>query len=139
VTTFVDTGILFAAAVRRDARHQRAHRLLESLAAGRPFTTDHVLLETWLMVRARAGWAAAMRFLDSTRGTPLSVETTTLADLERAQAIAMVWRDQQFDLVDCTSFAVIERVGCHRAASFDADFAVWRYGAGRRRALEVLA
>lgn len=139
MTTFVDTGILFAAAVRRDARHQRARRLLQSLAAERPFTTDHVLLETWMMIRVRASWQAAMRFLGSIRGTPLSIETATLADLERAQAIATIWSDQQFDLIDCTSFAVIERVGCHCAASFDADFAVWRYGPDRKRALDVVS
>ena len=92
-----------------------------------------------MLVRVRAGWPAAVRFLETLRGTSLTVETTTLADLERAQAIATQWEDQEFDLVDCTSFAVIERVGCHRAASFDADFAVWRYGPERRRALEILS
>lgn len=137
--TFVDTGVLFAAAVQRDARHQRACRLLETIAADGTFTTDHVLLETWLMIRARAGWPAAMRFLSAVRGTPLAVETATLADLERAQAIAMAWEDQRFDLVDCTSFAVIERVGCGRAASFDRDFAVWRYGSKRSKALDVVS
>jgi predicted nucleic acid-binding protein len=135
----VDTGVLFAAAVRRDARHQRARRLLATIADDRTFTTDHVLLETWMMIRLRASWAAAMRFLGAVRSTPLAVETTSLADLERAQAIATAWEDQQFDLVDCTSFAVIERVGCGRAASFDRDFAVWRYGSNRGRALDVLS
>ncbi|MCC6766546.1 MAG: PIN domain-containing protein [Deltaproteobacteria bacterium] len=139
MTTFVDTGVLFAAAVRRDARHQQARRLLVAIAAEHTFTTDHVLLETWMMIRLRAGWAAAMRFLGAVRSTPLAVETTSLADLERAQGIATAWEDQQFDLVDCTSFAVIERVGCGRAASFDRDFAVWRYGPKRSRALDVLS
>src|SRR3954470_24200069 len=63
--TFIDTGILFATAVRRDARHTRARRLLEALAPDRPFTTDHVLVETWMMIRLRVGWQAAMRFLGS--------------------------------------------------------------------------
>ena len=139
MTVFIDTGVLFAAAVRRDARHERAARILTEVANDHPFTTDHVLLEAWMMIRARAGWAAAMRFLGAARGTPLGVEIVTLADFERAQAIAHLWADQQFDLVDCTSFAVIERAGCARAASFDADFAVWRYGADRKRALEIVA
>ena len=131
--------MLFAAAVPRDARHQRARRLLAAIAGDRTFTTDHVLLETWMIIRVRVGWTAAMRFLAAVRGTPLAVETTSLADLERAQAIAIAWEDQQFDLVDCTSFAVIERVGCARAASFDRDFAIWRYGANRGRALDVIS
>jgi predicted nucleic acid-binding protein len=40
--------------------------------------------------------------------------------------------------VDRTSFAVMERLGIIRAASFDADFAVYRYGRKRDRAFEVL-
>lgn len=32
----------------------------------------------------------------------------------------------------------MERLGLERAASFDDDFAVYRWGPGRRRAFEVL-
>ena len=46
--------------------------------------------------------------------------------------------DQDFSLVDRTSFAVMERLGLERAASFDEDFAVYRWGPGRRRAFDVL-
>jgi hypothetical protein len=32
----------------------------------------------------------------------------------------------------------MERLGLERAASFDGDFAVYRWGPGRRRAFEIM-
>jgi predicted nucleic acid-binding protein len=60
------------------------------------------------------------------------------ADLEAAWSIGEVFHDQNFSIVDRTSFAVMERLGITRAASFDDDFAVYRYGRGRNKAFEVL-
>jgi predicted nucleic acid-binding protein len=41
-------------------------------------------------------------------------------------------------LVDRTCFAVMQRLAVHRVASFDAHFAVYRFGPDRRQAFEVL-
>lgn len=79
-----------------------------------------------------------MRFWSGLRSLPLSIAFVDAADLERALAIAERWADQDFSLVDCTSFAVMERLGCTRAASFDADFAIYRYGPDGTRAFEIL-
>jgi predicted nucleic acid-binding protein len=40
--------------------------------------------------------------------------------------------------VDRTSFAVVERLGITQVASFDNDFAVYRYGRNRDRAFEII-
>jgi len=66
------------------------------------------------------------------------VENVTTADMEAAWAIGEAFPDQDFSLVDRTSFAVIERLGITRVASFDSHFAVYRYGRSRERAFDVL-
>jgi predicted nucleic acid-binding protein len=138
MTVFVDTSVLFAAADSRDRWHARARELLEGLSSEPLLTTDHVVVETWMVLHRRYGRFHAMRFWRGLRGTPLGVEPVMLRDLERAEAIAEGWADQDFDIVDCTSFAVMERVGCRRAATFDRDFAVYRFGPDHKFAFEVL-
>ncbi|MCU0727124.1 MAG: hypothetical protein MUE73_15285 [Planctomycetes bacterium] len=43
-----------------------------------------------------------------------------------------------FSLVDCTSFAVMERHGIEEAFALDDHFRLYRYGPGRRRSFGVL-
>jgi predicted nucleic acid-binding protein len=62
----------------------------------------------------------------------------TAADLEVAFAIALEFPDQDFSIVDRTSFAVMQRLGVHRAASFDEHFAIFRFGRRRDRAFEIV-
>lgn len=79
-----------------------------------------------------------MRFWAGMRHSPTSIEPVGAIDLERAHAIADAWPDQDFDIVDCTSFAVMERIGCVRAATFDNHFAIYRTGPDRTRAFEIV-
>ena len=60
------------------------------------------------------------------------------ADLDAAWAIGRAFSDQTFSIVDRTSFAVMERQRITRAASFDDDFAIYRYGRKRDQAFEIL-
>jgi predicted nucleic acid-binding protein len=55
-----------------------------------------------------------------------------------AFAIGEAYGDQDFSIVDRTSFAVMQRLGLERAASLDDDFAVFRYGPQRRLAFTVV-
>lgn len=138
MSVFVDNGVLVANAILCERKHAQAKRILTEIAADDPFTTDHTLVESWHIIRARAGHFHATRFWLGIRQTPLTVECVTAADLERAAAIAETWLDQEFDLVDCTSFAVMERTGCRRAATFDNDFAIFRTGPDRTKAFELI-
>jgi len=136
VNLFVDSSAFFAAAYQPDRHHGRAIAILR----GRTdlVTTDHVLVESWLLLRHRAGRPAADRFWAALRGGAATIEPVGLVDLEAAFAIGAAFPDQDFSIVDRTSFAVMERLGIHRVATFDDDFAIYRYGPRRDRAFEVL-
>lgn len=126
MTTFVDTSVWYAAADRGDSSNSRAKAILgdeQSLV-----TTDHVLLESWMLVHHRLGRNAAETFWAGPRGGAAGIETVHAADLESAWAIGRAYVDQDFSLTDRTSFAVMERLGLHRVASFDQDFAICRVG-----------
>ena len=100
--------------------------------------TDHVLAETWFLLRSRFDRSVAETFWDRIRGSAVRVELVTAADLEAAWSIGTAFRDQDFSLIDRTSFAAMERLGITRAASFDDDFSIFRYGRDRERAFEVI-
>jgi predicted nucleic acid-binding protein len=136
VTLFVDSSAWFAAAYAADRWNRRA---TEILASGEPLlTSDHVLVETWSMLRNRLHRDAAERFWEGLRRGIADIAWLLPADLEAAWAIGRLFPDQDFSLVDRTSFALMERLGLTRAASFDDDFVVYRYGRNRDRAFEVV-
>lgn len=136
MTLFVDTSAFYAAADAADRSHDRAKAVLGS--GERLVTSDHVLVESWLLLRHRLGRAAADRFWGVLRGGAVSVEAVGPADLEVAWTIGELFADQDVSIVDRTSFALMQRLGVHRVASFDDDFPVFRFGPRRERAFEVI-
>jgi predicted nucleic acid-binding protein len=58
--------------------------------------------------------------------------------LEAAWDIGLSWRDQDFSIVDRTSFAVMRRLGLERVASLDEHFAVFRFGSNRRQSFTIV-
>ena len=136
MSVFVDSTVWFAAIVARDRDNARARALLQATTAH--ITTDHVLVECWFLLNSRYHRRGAELFWERIRAGAVRVEFVTPADLEAAWAIGEIFADQNFSIVDRTSFAVMERLGVTRAASFDDDFAVYRYGRNRDRAFEVI-
>jgi len=136
MSLFVDTSIWYAAADSSDASNVRAKSILSGGEA--LLTTDHVLLETWVLLRYRITRRAAEKFWEALRAGAAIIEPVGAADLEAAWQIGTAFRDQDFSIVDRTSFAVMRRLGIERAASLDDDFAIFRFGPNRRRAFTVL-
>jgi predicted nucleic acid-binding protein len=136
MSLFVDTSIWFAAADSTDLSNARAKAILNS---GEPLvTTDHILAETWTLLRYRLQRNAAERFWEGMRSGVATIESVGLADLEAAWQIGISWNDQDFSIVDRTSFAVMCRLGIERAASLDDHFAIFRFGPQRRQAFTII-
>jgi uncharacterized protein len=136
MSLFVDTSIWYAAADSSDRSNARSKTTLKS---GEPLvTSDHVLVETWTLLHHKLGRKAAERFWEGLQSGIALIEAVTLADLEVAWDIGVSWRDQDFSIVDRTSFAVMRRLGIDRVASLDAHFAVFRFGPKRRQSFHVL-
>jgi predicted nucleic acid-binding protein len=61
-----------------------------------------------------------------------------LAGLEAAWEIGLSLRDQDFSIIDRTSFSVMRRLDIERVASLDEHFAIFRFGPKRRQAFNVV-
>jgi len=136
MSLFVDTSIWYSAADSSDRSNARSKAILKS--GETLVTSDHVLVETWTLLHHKLDRKAAERFWEGLRSGIAIIETVTLADLQVAWDIGVSWRDQDFSIVDRTSFAVMRRLGIDRAASLDADFAVFRFGPRRRESFFIL-
>ena len=80
----------------------------------------------------------ADRFWEAIRKGAAQVEAVSSTDLQFAWSIREAFPDQRFSIVDLTSFVVMERLGIHQVASFDSDFAIYRFGFRRGCAFTVL-
>lgn len=136
MSLFVDSSIWYAAVDASDPSNARAKAILGS--GELLVTTDHILVETWALLRVRLHRSAAERFWDGMRNGVAAIEPVGLADLEAAWQIGISWRDQDFSIIDRTSFAVMCRLGIERAASLDDHFAVFRFGPQRRRSFTIV-
>jgi predicted nucleic acid-binding protein len=137
MSLFVDTSAWYAAADAGDQSNQRAKSALGS--GDDLVTSDHILIESWLLLRHRLGRSAAERFWDAIRSGVAALEVVTFADLEGAWAVGVSFPDQDFSIVDRTSFALMQRLGIERVCTFDADFAIFRFGRQRERAFVIVS
>ncbi len=134
--SYVDTSAWVSLANSAEASHERVVAAMGD-RQGRLVTSDHVLHETWTVMRYRHGFEPAERLINGIRGGITKVEVSGLADLEVAAAIDTAFRDQRFSLSDRTSWAVMQRLGIHDAITLDKDFRIYRFGSDRRRSFTV--
>ncbi len=92
-----------------------------------------------MLLAHRLGRSAADRYWEAVRDGAARVELITVGDLEAAFEIGDSFPDQEFSIVDRTSFAVMQRLGVFRAATLDQHFAIFRFGRNRARAFEIVA
>ena|GEM_PF-60772 len=123
---FVDTGAWYALQVSDDAWHRTAVATLEALVAAPHvlLTTNHVIAETYTLLRITCGHAPALRFLESLEETRrLERIFVSQAAEARADRLLRQYADQELSFVDATSFAVMRAERMRHAFAFDRHFA----------------
>jgi hypothetical protein len=131
----VDTGAWFALQVTDDRHHRRAREAFPELL-GRfraVVTTNHVIGETYTLLRTTKGYAPARTFLELLERSPKLDRYFVTVDLER-DAVTLLHRyaDHPFSFIDATSFAVMRKERIQHAFAFDRHFSI----AGFARVLE---
>jgi hypothetical protein len=120
----VDTTVLFAAAYRRDGRHEDALPILRGIdAADLPEAVilDYVLAETLNGLTTHAGHDAATDFLARIEeNTRFHVDSLTADAFATGKAIFR--RYEQFSFVDACLVAYMETEGLGYLYGFDDDF-----------------
>jgi len=120
---FVDTSFWYAVQDLRDRRHAEAHQLRVA-EQGRLVTSNHVLGETWTLLRRRLGHASAVGFLDRVARVR-RLEVVFVDD--RMEKDAWRWLrghgEREYSFVDATSFALMRSRRIREALAFDGDFA----------------
>ncbi len=121
---FVDTSGWYALADGRDPHHEAAKGWFEQNAL--PLvTTDYVLDETLTFIRMKLGHPLAVDFGGRLLGSALAqLVPVTLEDRDAAWEIFKKFKDQKFSFTDCTSFAVMKRLGLKQALTADKHFQV---------------
>ena len=122
---FVDTGAWFAVQVPDDEWHGNAVGTLRALLAGAYalVTTNHVVGETYTLLRVVRGHSAAVRFLDYLEETRRLERIFVQQETEaRAFRLLRQHADQDFSFVDATSFAVMRTERIRHAFAFDHHF-----------------
>ncbi len=135
---FVDTSAFYALADESDHNHPVAKDVYESLIKLRMATTDYVLLECWFLIGRYLGREKAISFWDGLRSGIVDMINVNLQDLDQAREIIDRFPDQDFSLVDASSFAAMEREGIKTVFTFDSHFRVYRFGRDKRRYFEVV-
>lgn len=136
---FVDTSGFHAVADTSDRHHAAAAAIfVDRGGRGDLVTSDHVFVESWWLIRARLGRPAAIRYWDVMMSGVVQVHGVGAGDVVAARKIVDTWADQDFSLVDCTSFALMERLGIEDVLVFDRHFRIYRFGPQRKRAFRVI-
>ncbi len=118
----VDTSAWYGATIPTDPIHEAASRWLdvnrESLV-----TTDYVVDETLTLLRARGHSARALELgVERFQESRAALHYLTREEIEAAWQVFHRYADKEWSFTDCTSKAVMERLGITTAFAFDHHF-----------------
>lgn len=124
---FVDTSACYALQIIDDANHETAKKILHGLLpkCESLLTSNHVVGETYTLLRTSKRYDEARRFLDILRQSPRVVEYFAGKEIQReASNILDRYREHPFIFVDAISFSIMKKEGIKEAFPFDKHFVI---------------
>ncbi|MGH7543441.1 MAG: type II toxin-antitoxin system VapC family toxin [Gemmatimonadota bacterium] len=123
MTVFADTSAIYAVLDRDDSMHSRASAAWRELLEGDEtlLTSNYVILESFALVQSRLGMVALRVLADDVLAV---IAAEWIGEEEhRAAAHAVLAADRRsLSLVDCTSFALMRRLGVDTSFTVDRHF-----------------
>jgi predicted nucleic acid-binding protein len=117
-----DSGAWFASVVPWDANHTAAAAWLAQNQEAL-LTTDYIVDETLTLLRVRNEMARAVALGEQLFGGHLAtLYFLTDAEIRAAWDVFRNYADKEWSFTDCTSKAVIDRLGLAKAFTFDHHF-----------------
>ena len=126
-SVFVDSSAWYALADADDAYHRRAADSIRRVLTERRTltTTNHVVGETYTLLRARLGFTPAQQFLARVRSSQHTQRVFVPESWEdAAEDLLARYADQDFSYVDATSFVAMRRLNLDEVLAFDHHFAI---------------
>jgi predicted nucleic acid-binding protein len=117
VTLICDTGVVYAALVRRDRLHEECAELLaarDDIVIPAP-----VVVEVDGLARSRRARRATDALLDSIVDRSVEIEHVMLSDYTRARELVTRYTDLRLGLVDAAIVAIAERLEQTVVATLD--------------------
>ena len=106
----IDTGVIYAAADRRDRDHDACVALLDAHPTAELAVPATVVTETALLIRSRLGDATEQAFVASVAAGDFTVIDLTEDDYRRCAELLATYADLHLGLVDASIVAVAERL-----------------------------
>ena len=124
---FVDTSAWYALTDADDTNHHTASEFLEQALTDYQslVTTNHIIGETYTLLRFRLGHSQAIEFINRLRQSH-RIEKLFISQRweEEAYGLLEKYYDQDFSFIDATSFTAMRSSGIKEVFAFDQHFVV---------------
>lgn len=119
---FVDSGFVIALINQCDQYHQQASELADRLEGYPLLITDAVLLEIGNALVRNFKKQAVEIIENFFASDEVEVVRLTPKLFDQAFMLYKMYQDKEWGLVDCVSFAVMQKAGVSQALTFDRHF-----------------
>jgi len=123
---FADTSWFMALIDDRDEFHDRAVKLLEAIKSEdrNLVTTNYVIDETFTLLRQKCPLDRVKAFFHLMGKMGKKMTIIRVGVMDEKKVWECFWKDwSKLSYTDCTSFAVMKRLGLEEAVTFDQHFA----------------